>query len=391
MLNPQEYMKMAVAVMKASLMGSRKDGKPCPKVGAVLVSPDGKFTVKAFRGELREGDHAEYTLLERKNRDKDLTGHYLFATLEPCAPGARRNPKLGCAERIVNARIAKVWIGIENPDPTVDRKGILYLQENGVEVEMFDEEYQDEIRKENEEFLADAIKRAQDPKGPKEIILSSLEHKAPHSGLNDLSQEALDRYITRAQLTCEANSREFHELLLKQKLLARNESGELTPTGWGLLLFGKNPRLTHPQAVVKAEVYHEYTEPRIKDFDGPLVLMPERIEKWLRAAIPSAISREQFGRSENYEYPIPVLRETIINAIVHRDYDIPEAKIYIVIEDDKITVKSPGNPVTPVKWEDFKALKAPSLSRNQMVMSIFNQMTLVEERDIGMRKMKSLP
>ena len=57
---------------------------------------------------------------------------------EPCAPGARKHPKLGCAERIVNARIKKVWIGIEDPDPTVDRKGIKYLLDNGVEVEMFD-------------------------------------------------------------------------------------------------------------------------------------------------------------------------------------------------------------------------------------------------------------
>lgn len=29
---------------------------------------------------------------------------------------------MGCAERIVNARIKEVWIGIEDPDPTVDRK-----------------------------------------------------------------------------------------------------------------------------------------------------------------------------------------------------------------------------------------------------------------------------
>ncbi|OJW56682.1 MAG: hypothetical protein BGO55_26895 [Sphingobacteriales bacterium 50-39] len=122
-------MKLAVDVMKQSIAESRDDGKPCPKVGAVLVSPDGTYYATAYRGELREGDHAEFTLLERKHRDKDLSGYYLFATLEPCAPGARRNPKLACAERIVNARITKVWIGIEDPDPTVDRKGILYLEQ----------------------------------------------------------------------------------------------------------------------------------------------------------------------------------------------------------------------------------------------------------------------
>jgi ATP-dependent DNA helicase RecG len=144
--DPKKYMRMAVDVMKQSIAENRADGKACPKVGAVLVSPDGKYYATAFRGELRDGDHAEFTLLERKHRDKDLTDYYLFATLEPCAPGARRHPKLGCAERIVYARIAKVWIGIEDPDPTVDRKGISYLIENNIEVEVFDEEFQDEIR-----------------------------------------------------------------------------------------------------------------------------------------------------------------------------------------------------------------------------------------------------
>jgi len=177
-INPKTYMKIAVDVMKQSIEESRADGKPCPKVGAVLVSPDEKHIITAFRGELREGDHAEFTLLERKNRDKNLTGYYLFATLEPCAPGARRHPELGCAERIVNARIAKVWIGIEDPDPTVDRKGILYLQQNNVDVEMFDEDLQDEIRYENKIFLTHAIKRAEEATLPGEIILSPLEKKS---------------------------------------------------------------------------------------------------------------------------------------------------------------------------------------------------------------------
>ena len=131
--DPKVYMKMAVEVMKKSIPEKRRDGKISPKVGSVLVSPAGKYFITAARGELRDGDHAEYTLLERKHRDKDLTGYYLFATLEPCAPGARRHPKLGCAERIVNARIAKVWIGIEDPDPTVDRKGFKYLEDNNVD------------------------------------------------------------------------------------------------------------------------------------------------------------------------------------------------------------------------------------------------------------------
>ena len=146
---PQAIMKMAVEAMRLSVDESRRDGKATPKVGAVLLKPDPPWHVTAHRGELRDGDHAEYTLLERKNRDQKLDGCVLFSTLEPCAPGARNRPKISCAERIVLARIKEVWVGIEDPDPTVGGKGIKYLRDNGVTIHMFDREFQQEIREFN--------------------------------------------------------------------------------------------------------------------------------------------------------------------------------------------------------------------------------------------------
>jgi ATP-dependent DNA helicase RecG len=124
--DPRKMMEKAIEVMNQSINEPRDDGKASPLVGAVLVKPDGTVDT-AYRGELRHGDHAEFTLLERKHRHERLDGSFLFATLEPCAPGARKHPKLGCAERIVNARIAEVWVGIEDPDLTVDRQGIRHL------------------------------------------------------------------------------------------------------------------------------------------------------------------------------------------------------------------------------------------------------------------------
>lgn len=61
--HPREYMLMAIEAMKQSKQEARDD-HPCPMVGAVLVFPDGEVEV-AHRGELREGDHAEYTLRDK--------------------------------------------------------------------------------------------------------------------------------------------------------------------------------------------------------------------------------------------------------------------------------------------------------------------------------------
>lgn len=133
----RKLMELAIEVMRQSVQEPRKEGKANPKVGAVLWKPDGTVE-KACRSELRRGDHAEFTLLERKNLGNRLDGSVLFTTLEPCAPGSRGHPKLSCAKRIVLARIKEVWVGVADPDPTVDRKGIKYLQDEGIAVHMFD-------------------------------------------------------------------------------------------------------------------------------------------------------------------------------------------------------------------------------------------------------------
>src|SRR5437660_7205862 len=177
--DPRKLMEMAVEVMRTSIHEPRDDRKANPMVGAVLRKGDGTVET-GCRCELRDGDHAEYTLLERKNRDKKLDDAVLFTTLEPCAPGSRHHPKLSCAERIVIARIKQVWVGIEDPDPAVDRKGIKYLQDNGVNVHMFDRDLQETIREENKEFLAQAAERAAAAaeEMPQKVVLSPLEEQS---------------------------------------------------------------------------------------------------------------------------------------------------------------------------------------------------------------------
>ena len=88
---PRFYMEEAIRVMKNSV-DERNKSMPSPRVGAVIVFPDGTYET-AYRGEFREGDHAEYTLLDKKYRTKDVTDCWIFATLEPCGPRARKNQK----------------------------------------------------------------------------------------------------------------------------------------------------------------------------------------------------------------------------------------------------------------------------------------------------------
>ncbi len=384
----RKHMELAVAVMKQSIAEGRGDGKATPLVGAVLVKSDGSIET-AHRGELREGDHAEFTLLERKNRDARLDGAQLFATLEPCAPGARNAPKLSCAERIVNARIKEVWIGIEDPDPKVDRKGIKFLQDNGVAVHLFDRDLQEQIRKVNATFIEQAEVRAQTAAhGPKSIVLSDLEAGIPKARLDELSSKALDQYRKTIRVAGRVGGDAFQQRLVAHGLL-EDRGGNLVPTGFGLILFGTEPRVRLQQAGLLGTIHYDDGTEETRDFDGPAVLVPDQVIDWIKNKTPVPIDRSRANRDETSNALFELIREGVVNALVHRDYSIKGAKCQLRVTPHSVTIVSPGHPVTPITLEQLQSFDAPMLSRNPLLHYVFLRMGLAEERGLGLSTMKA--
>lgn len=388
----RDFMKKSIEVMKSSVQEKREDQKPSPYVGAVLVSPEGKLVDTAYRGELREGDHAEFTLIERKHRSDKLDGYILFATLEPCAPGARHFPKLACSERIVNARISKVYIGIEDPDPTVCRKGIQYLLDHGVEVEMYHKDLQQEIMDVNSLFLKAANERARlAEKNEKtvDIVLTQKENVEIHADMSDLNEGLLKDFLYKSGLNCQYMSPAFLHQMSQLRLLSIDKS-TYKPTGIGVLLFGNNPSLLYPQAQIRCTYISNNRTEDIITINDPLLKQPQSLFDWYSTKIPSQIDRTAPERSYKYDYPIEVINELCKNAILHRDYDIEGAPIYLEINDDAIIIKSPGLPTPPLSMDSVKNFNAPSLSRNPQLMYVFDVMGLAEQRGFGFSTVREL-
>jgi pyrimidine deaminase RibD-like protein len=141
-----EFMRLAIDAGKQS---KAEDDRPQPKVGAVLVK-DGQVIGSAYRGELGAGDHAEYTLFEKKLPGADLKGATLFTTLEPCTSRKQRKP---CASWVIEKGISRVIIGILDPNPRIYLKGVSKLKEHGINVSYFPPQLRSEIEADNKEFI----------------------------------------------------------------------------------------------------------------------------------------------------------------------------------------------------------------------------------------------
>jgi pyrimidine deaminase RibD-like protein len=146
----EQFMRRAIEESKKSK--DENDGRVHPKVGAVIVK-DGNILVTAYRGEIASGDHAEYTALERKLGDKNLAGTTIFTTLEPCTK--RGHEKTPCAERIILRHVGRVVIGMLDPNPAIQGKGVYKLKIAGIEVAFCSRPLENEVKQLNEEFVRD--------------------------------------------------------------------------------------------------------------------------------------------------------------------------------------------------------------------------------------------
>ena len=150
--NDRNYMTMAIDEARKC---QAEDDRARPLVGAVVVK-DGKLIATAFRGELNRGEHAEYTALEGKAADVQLAGATVYTTLEPCT--TRNAPKVACAERLIERRVARVVIGMLDPNPIISGKGQRRLRDANIRTDLFPPDLMAQVEELNRGFA-----RAQKP------------------------------------------------------------------------------------------------------------------------------------------------------------------------------------------------------------------------------------
>lgn len=117
------YMQQALALAARGAFSAA----PNPQVGCVLVKND--TVVGQGWHERPGGPHAEvYALRDAGER---AVGATAYVTLEPCSHHGRTPP---CADALVKAKVARVVVAMQDPNPLVAGQGIARLREVGIEV-----------------------------------------------------------------------------------------------------------------------------------------------------------------------------------------------------------------------------------------------------------------
>jgi predicted HTH transcriptional regulator/NAD-dependent SIR2 family protein deacetylase len=149
----------------------------------------------------------------------------------------------------------------------------------------------------------------------------------------------------------------FAQLLCDQDLASRTAEGNIFPTVGGYLLFAATPQshIQTAQVVVRLKGAPEWLED-VFDVSGEQVEQVIEGNLWVQLeeiyALLSSVNRSfllKEGRHSKSVYPYPpnALREIVVNALVHRDYEKDEP-IVIEIEETYIRVRNPGGLVEDV-------------------------------------------
>jgi predicted HTH transcriptional regulator len=93
----------------------------------------------------------------------------------------------------------------------------------------------------------------------------------------------------------------------------------------------------------------------------------------------------ELRRKDVWSIPLTILREAVVNAVVHADYSQRGGPIRIAFFDDRIEIENPGILLPGMTVEDM--LQGVSKIRNHVIARVFRELDLIEQWGSGVRRM----
>ena len=173
------------------------------------------------------------------------------------------------------------------------------------------------------------------------------------------------------------------EMLFHYDILTKDR-GRVYPTVGGILLFGKHPENFFPEAFIICSHISGISGRNViatRDSVGQLFQQYIDTVAFITSRLNTSFTIEGTGcRQEQLEIPLEAIREIVLNAVVHRNYQI-NGSIKISIYDDRIEVFSPGNfpgPIIPDKVD-----MGVTYIRNKIITRVLRDLGAIEKLGSG--------
>lgn len=164
------------------------------------------------------------------------------------------------------------------------------------------------------------------------------------------------------------------------------------PTYGGILLFGINPRQFIPGAYIQYLQYPgtESTDLPVDEAEisGDLLTVLRELDARMRLIIKSRpVATQGLQESRYSNYPPTALRELLMNAVMHRDYQ-STAPIRFYCFSDRIEIFSPGGLYGGVTPDNFQS-RNPSSYRNPTIAVAMKNLDYVNKFGTGISRARS--
>ena len=227
------------------------------------------------------------------------------------------------------------------------------------------------------------------------------------SGFGDLDPARLADYLVNiaGDLAAPATQYAWEQRLTGLGFMVARADGPPACTIAGLVLFGRKPRRALRHAGVRWMSFTgtdmEYQAQDDTLIDGPLVALMEGkagggrsvveeglLERLADRMLPfisedSATLVGGLRRERSYRFSMPAVRETLLNALVHRDWTRP-LEVEVVNYADRLDVTSPGALQNSMTIE--KMLAGQRSARNPIIVETMRDYGYVDARGMGVRR-----
>jgi predicted HTH transcriptional regulator len=172
----------------------------------------------------------------------------------------------------------------------------------------------------------------------------------------------------------------------------RDDNAEHYATTAGFVLFGRRPADPFPQCELLVDAYADTKisgRPRGQlNINGSI---PKAIEQVLEFVDKHTFHPTRVVGINNVtldEYPRQSLREALVNATAHRNYEDASRKILVQVFSDRVVVASPGYPPSPLTLARLRRGNYRPCSRNPVIAQTLAFLKFMEQRGSGFARMR---